>query len=163
MPKRSELQHRAMMASRAAGLTAIALVLLIAAEKLSPPAMEIIRTQTLDAAALAGGVVQVLPAAAFTAALWALRGMFAGVAAGKTFTGELPQAMRAAGWALTAGGVAAVLAVPVLLSALGRGPGYLLALDAGAIAVGAVGIAFVALSSLLREAVAIKSELDEFM
>lgn len=163
MPSQSEFQRRAAMASRAAGVTAIALVAIMALEKLSPPAIEVLRTQTIDGAALLRGGVQLLPSAAFTAALWALRGMFANVAAGNAFTIELPRAIRTAGWALTAGAVAAVLIEPVLLTALGRGPGYFIALDAGAIAVGAVGVAFVALSSLLREAVAMKSELDGFM
>lgn len=163
MPQKPDLQRRAALAERAAGLTAIALLALVAAEKLSPPVMAALRKNEFDAQSFAVGLAQVLPAAAFTVALWALRKMFAGVAAGKTFTNELPRALRTAGWALTAGAVAGVVLEPIAMTLLGKGPGYLIALDAGAIAIGAVGVGLVALSALLREAVAMKSELDGFM
>jgi hypothetical protein len=163
MQNAPELQRRAAFVRRLAGATAIALIALIAAERLSPPLMAAWTPGGIDAAALAAGVVRLLPALAFTWALWALRQGFAGVASGQAFTNELPRALAHAGWALIAGALAATIVEPVLLSALGRGPGYIVALDAGAIATGAVGAGLVALASLLREAVAMKSELEGFM
>lgn len=163
MFKSASLTRRATIAARTAGVTAAILLALMAAEKLSPPAMAALRDGAFDPAGWAAAFVQLLPAAFFTAALWALRTAFLGVAAERPFTNELPRALRMAGWALAAGAATAVLAEPALLSALGKGPGYAVALDAAAIATGAIGIGLVALAALLREAVAMKSELDGFM
>jgi hypothetical protein len=163
MTKWVDLQRKAAMARRAVSITAITVMGLIAAEHLSPFAMHAIRTQQWDLLALGAGLVNILPAAAFTAALWALRGAFASAAQGRPFTEDTPASLHAAGRALLIGAVAAVVVVPASLTLLGRGPGYLVALDAGAIAIGAVGIGLIAMAAMLREAAAMKSELDGFM
>jgi Protein of unknown function (DUF2975) len=163
MPRQTELRRRAAFAALAAGGTAVALLVMMTAEKMSPPLLAAARNESVALEPVAAGIVQLLPAIAFTYALWALRGMFAGVANGMTFSRELTRALRRAGWALAAGAVAGVVLEPVLLTAIGKGPGYLLALDAAAIATGAVGVGLVAMASLLREAVTMKSELDGFM
>jgi hypothetical protein len=162
MPDPARLQTQAARAKTILQWTAIGLLALFAAERLSPPVMAIFHGAPAPFAPLGAALVQLLPAILYTYALWALHGAFARIEAGVTFAKELPMALKRTGWALIGGGAAAVAIVPIGLRMLGRGPAYVFELDASAIAIAALGAGLIVLARLVAEAAEAKAELDGF-
>jgi hypothetical protein len=162
LSRQIKLKAHAARAKLIAQWSAIVLITLFAAERLSPPIMAMIGGKGAQFGPLAAGFVQLLPAILYTYALWALRGAFGRIASGEAFSRELPSALSRTGWALILGGIIAVAIVPSALQILDEGPSYVFELDAGAIAIAALGAGLFVLARLLAEAADTKAELDGF-
>jgi uncharacterized membrane protein len=65
------------------------------------------------------------------------------------------------GWWLAAGAIASLFVKPLVLRALGNPVGYWIAFDVSAVVLGAVGLSLTVVSSVLKRAGALQTELDE--
>lgn len=109
-----------------------------------------------------GVLARLFPALFYLGAVWFCAGSFAAIAAGAHFTDALPVLMRKIGW-LIVGGASASTAVMPILSRLVMGSGSYVRFDVSDLALGMIGLMLVVLARILTEAVAMRSELEEFV
>lgn len=103
-----------------------------------------------------------LPVPFYLWAIWAVGRACAAIGRGDYFGEVVPRLLNRVGLALFFGGIANVFVAPILIKVLtGRG-GYA-AYDVAAITVGVVGLALVVIAPLLRQAAAMRAELDEIL
>ena len=103
-----------------------------------------------------------LPMPFYLWAIWTVARACAAIGRGDYFGQVVPRMLTGVGLALFCGAIANVFVVPNLMRlAAGRG-GYA-AYDVAAITLGVVGLALVVIAPLLRQAAAMRAELDEFL
>jgi hypothetical protein len=104
--------------------------------------------------------VQTVAPAAYLSGLWAVRPALASIRDGVMFGAAISAALRRVGLMLVAGSAFELVVKPSLLTALGVGPGYVIALDFAGYALVGIGIALVLLARLIAEARGVQNELD---
>ena len=102
-----------------------------------------------------------LPMLFYLWAIWDARQAIAAIGRGEMFAQVIPRLLGRVGLALFLGGVTNVFVGPWLLWAFGWGVS-LAYYDVAAITVGVVGATLILVAQLLREAVRMREELDEF-
>ncbi len=112
------------------------------------------RTVTLQQLALAWA-----PAVFYVWALWAVRGLFAALSKkGFAFHDVIARALTHIGWSLTLGTLVSILAMPFVIS---LGPpivGRFAILNAPALTLGVVGLALIAIASMIRRAAQVEAK-----
>jgi hypothetical protein len=111
--------------------------------------------------AFACQAVAAFPEALFLAALWWVRAALAAVSLGELFAPSMTRMLDRVGIVLACGAAARILLVPGACRLLGFDAGHWIAFDAEGMVLAAIGLALKAIASVLREASAIQSELDE--
>lgn len=106
-------------------------------------------------------LVQALPALGYLWALWAVQRALGALAAGRTFTPTVVQAMRQMGIGVLVGALLQVFVVINLLRELLGGHGSYAYFDLSAIVLGVVGAALVMLAGVVDRARVLQAELDE--
>lgn len=102
-----------------------------------------------------------IPEALFLWGLWGVRAALAAFARGELFAAPMTKMLERVGILLVCGSAVRVLVVPGICRLLGFNAGYWIAFDAGALVIGAIGLALKAIAGVLRHASMIQSELDE--
>jgi len=101
-----------------------------------------------------------LPMFFYLWAIWAVQRAIASISRGDVFGLVVPRLLTQVGLALFFGGIVNVFVAPILIK-LVTGRGGLAAYDVAAITLGVVGLALVVVAQLLRQAAAMRAELDE--
>ena len=146
-----QLRARSRLLSRLVTMVLVILLLTIAME------IAVVATGVYPHAFL---LLYRLPMLFYLWAIWAVQRAIAAIGRGELFGLVVPRLLTQVGLALFFGGIVNVFATPSLLR-LVTGRGGLAAYDVAAITLGVVGLALVVVAQLLRQAAAMRAELDE--
>ena len=138
-------------------------VTLVLLERFSAATIKVFATGFAGEAlrAFAGQAAAAVPELLFLLGLWWVREALSAFARGEMFTVPMTRMLDRVGIVLVCAAAVRILVVPGVFRLLGFNLGYWIAFDAGSMVLAAIGLAFKAISRVLRHASAIQSELDE--
>jgi hypothetical protein len=110
---------------------------------------------------LASQAVAAGPELMYLLALWWVRQALSAFALGELFTPAVARTLNRVGLTLAIGAALNSFVVPGLQTAMGRGPGYLIAYDLGGVVLGVVGLSLSMVAHVFTHAAAVQAELDE--
>jgi hypothetical protein len=161
----TRLRAQARRLQRLTSVACAATVFLVLMESLGPIAVNAsagaLLAQTLHA--LAHASIAILPALFYLYGLWQVRCALAALAEGGLFAAAAAVALDRVGWALAIGGLVGVALVPTLSRLAGADPGYVLALDVGAVVLAMIGLALVLFADLFRRAEKLQNAMREII
>jgi hypothetical protein len=136
---------------------------LVVLERFSAAGIKAVATGFADEAlrALACQAVAAFPEALYLIALWWIRDALAAFSRGEWFAVPMTRMLDRVGVVLACGAAVRILIVPGACRLLGFDAGYWIAFDAGALVLGAIGLALKSIAGVLRHASTIQAELDE--
>ncbi|HEX6099485.1 MAG TPA: hypothetical protein VF432_24440 [Thermoanaerobaculia bacterium] len=136
---------------------------LVVLERFSSATIAAVRSGFADADVrwLACQAASFVPEALFLVGLWWVRGALAAFARGEWFASPIARMLERVGVVVACGAFARIFVVPGVCRLLGLDSGYWIAFDASALVLGAIGLSFTAIASVLRRASAVQAELDE--